>query len=174
MSDSASPPLYHIAMFSFSGTETAADVLRAVSHDPKFGTCEIEAKAVVVHHPVGRVELHEKGGAAIGATFGLVGAGIVGVVTGPVLVLAFLALGAIAGGIAGHFVARVLPKEDLEEIGESLPPDSSAVLAIVDAEHAECLVDLFRERGARVLDVPVETDLEDAIREGITHHVTRA
>jgi uncharacterized membrane protein len=164
---------YHITMFSFEGVDTAARVLREVKSEPAFEGCEIEAEAVVAHHPDGRIELHEKGSAGVGATLGVVTAGLVGLVTGPVLLLGLVALGGIAGGIAGHFAGQILPPDDLKEVGESLPPDSSAILAVVDTEHAACLVGLFDAHGARILDVPVETDLASVIREGITHHVTR-
>ena len=169
----SSPVEYHITMFSFEGVDTATRILREVKSDPAFAGCEIEAEAVVAHHPDGRIELHEKGGAAVGATLGIVTAGIVGLVTGPVLLLGLIALGGVAGGIAGHFVGQILPPEDLKEVGESLPPGSSAVLAVVDTAHAARLVALFDAHGARILDVPVETDLGSVIREGITHHVTR-
>lgn len=173
MSDLTRAAPYHVMMFSFNGVETAPRVVREIKMEPDFDGCEVEAEALVAHHADGRIELHEKGGAAVGATLGIVTAGIVGVVTGPVLVLGLIAIGGIAGGIAGHFAGQILPQEDLKEVGESLPRDSSAVLAVVDAAHAECLAGLFQAQGARILDVPVEADLTSAVREGITHHITK-
>lgn len=164
---------YHITMFSFDGVGTAARVFHDVRTEPDFTTCEIEADAIVAHHADGSIEFHEKGSAVVGATLGVVTAGIVGVVTGPVLLLGLVAIGGIAGGLAGHFAGQVLQPEDLKDVGRSLPPDSSAVLAVVDAGHAQCLVDLFEAHGARILDVPVETDLASVVREGITHRVRR-
>lgn len=164
---------FHITMFSFDGAGTASRVLREVKAEPDFATCEIEADAVVAHRADGSIEFHEKGSAVVGATLGVVTAGIVGVVTGPVLLLGLVAIGGIAGGLAGHFAGQVLPPEDLKEVGRSLPPDSSAVLAVVDTAHAQCLVDLFEAHGARILNVAVETGLSSMVREGITHGVRR-
>jgi hypothetical protein len=67
----------------------------------------------------------------------------------------------------------VIPPEDLRKVGESLPPGSSAYLAIVDEAHAEGIASAFAAEGARVVNIPVETELANVIREAITHRVTR-
>src|SRR5688500_3329851 len=111
-------PRYHIAMYSFDGVNTAAEVVRRIRGEEGFEGCEVEAEALVAHHGDGRVELHERGGAAVGATFGAVTAGILGLVTGPVFLLLMVAAGGIAGGLAGHFAGQVLQEDDLKEVGE--------------------------------------------------------
>jgi hypothetical protein len=58
-------------------------------------------------------------------------------------------------------------------VGESLPPESSAYVAVVDSVHADQLASAFAAEGARVLNMPVETDMSSVIREAITGHVRR-
>jgi uncharacterized membrane protein len=84
-----------------------------------------------------------------------------------------LLVGAVVGGVAGHFVGKMLPEEDLKRVAENLPPDSSAYLAVVDSDHADAVAGAFADEGARVLNIPIETELASAIREGITHSVVR-
>jgi uncharacterized membrane protein len=81
--------------------------------------------------------------------------------------------GAVAGGLAGHFAGQILPGEDLRQLGESLPPGSSAYVVLVQRSHADAVAGLFEEEGARIVNVPVETEVSSVIREAITHRVTR-
>jgi uncharacterized membrane protein len=170
---SESRTAYHLVMFTFDGIETARAVHDRLREEGALDGVEIEADAVVSRDRDGKVELHERGSAGVGAALGIVTAGIVGFVTGPVLLLAMVAVGGLVGGIAGHFAGQILPPDDLREIADSLRPGSSAYLAVVDSPHAEAIVAAFAAEGARILDVPVETEISSVLREGISHRVTR-
>jgi hypothetical protein len=43
----------------------------------------------------------------------------------------------------------------------------------VQRSHADAVAGLFEEEGARIVNVPVETEVSSVIREAITHRVTR-
>lgn len=164
---------YHVVMASFDGVEAAVEAVRRLRAEGAFAGLEVEAEAVLSRDGEGRLRVHEKGSEAIGAVFGVATAGLVGLVTGPVVLLAMVVAGALAGGIAGHFAGQAIPPEDLRRVGASLPPGSSAWLAVVDRSHAAALAARFDAAGARTLDVAVETELSSAVREGITHQVVR-
>ncbi len=167
------PARYHLVMSSFDGTDTAANVLRRLRAEHAFAGCEIEGEALVSRDVSGEVHYHERGAAGVGAAFGAATAGIVGLVGGPVILLLMLAVGGVAGGVAGHLAGQVLPREDLRAVGESLPPGSSAYLALVDAAHAGCVAGNFEAEGARILNVPIELELSCAIREAVTGSIRR-
>lgn len=166
-------PAYDVVMFSFTGTQSAARVLAKLKEENVLEGCEIEGEALISRDAAGQVHWHERGGAGVGATFGAVTAGMLGFVGGPVFLLIMLVAGGVMGGLAGHFAGQLLPTEDLRKVGASLPPGSSAYLALVDAAHAEGLAEAFAAEGARIVNIPVETELASVIREAITHHVTR-
>lgn len=162
------PVAYHMVMFSFDGTETAAGVVKRLKAEDALAECEIEGEALISHEASGEVHFHEKGAAGIGAAFGAATAGVLGLVGGPVILLLMVAAGGIAGGVAGHFAGQFVPPEDLREVGESLPPDSSAYLAVVDASHADGLSRVFAAEGARVLNVPIRSELSCVLHETLT------
>jgi uncharacterized membrane protein len=168
------PALYDVVMLSFDGVNRASQVLHMLKAEKALDGCEIEGEAVVSRDESGQVHLHERGAFGVGATFGAVTAGVIGFVGGPVLLLLMVVAGGVAGGIAGHFAGQILPHDELQSVGESLPPGTSAYLALVDAAHAECIADAFAAEGARVITIPVETDVSNVIREAITHRVRRA
>lgn len=168
------PAVYDVVMLSFEGEKRASEVLHKLRAEKALEGCEIEGEAVVSRDEAGQVHLHERGSFGVGATFGAITAGVIGFVGGPVLLLLMVVAGGLAGGIAGHFAGQILPTDELRRVGESLPPGSSAYLALVDAAHAESITDTFAAEGARAITIPVETDVSNVIREAITHRVSRA
>ena len=167
------PAAYDVVMVSYDGVNAAAEAVARVKAAGGLEGCEIEGEALISRDAAGQVHLHERGSAGLGATFGAVTAGLIGVVTGPLGLLVMVAAGGIAGGIAGHFAGQVIPPEDLRRVGEELPPGSSAYLTIVDAAHADGVAAAFEHEGGRVLNIPVETGFASVVREAITHRVTR-
>jgi uncharacterized membrane protein len=164
---------YHLLMATFPGREDAARILDRLRIEGALEMCEIEGEALIWRDEDGRIHVQEKGAAGIGATFGAAAGGILGLVTGPVGLLLMVVGGALAGGIAGHFAGQAISVEDLREVAESLPAGSSAYIAVVDTEHAAGVAARFEREGARVLDVPVVTELSSAIREGVTGRIAR-
>lgn len=166
-------PQYHVVMLAFEGTGRAAEMLDQLHTEGAFADCEIEGSSVVWRDEDGKVHVHEKGGAGIGAAFGTAAATIVGVVTGPVFLPILLIVGALAGGVAGHFAGQIVPEDDLRRAGESLRPGTSAFIAVVDTLHARKVIEAFGDEGDLLIDEPLETELSNAIREGILHEVRR-
>jgi uncharacterized membrane protein len=167
------PSRYHLVMCSFDGTDTASEVLHRLRAAQTLAGCEIEGEAVVSHDAAGKVHFHEKGAAGVGAAAGATAGGVLGLVGGPVVLPIMLVAGALVGGVAGHFMGQALPQEDLREVGESLPPGSSAYIALVDTAHADGVASAFAAEGARILNMAVETELSGAIREAVTHRIRR-
>lgn len=167
------PAGYHLVMGSFEGTGRAAEAVERLREQGALQGCEIEGEALVSHDAAGRVHHHEKGSAGMGAAAGATAAGLIGLVGGPVVLPLMLVAGALVGGVAGHFMGQVIPQEDLQEVGEALPRESSAYIVLVDRLHAGAVAEAFAAEGARVLNMPIQTELTAAIREAVTHRITR-
>lgn len=159
------PPAYHLVMCSFDGTDAAARALDRLRSAGTLTDCEIEGEALVSRSASGKIHWKEKGSTGIGAAVGATAMGIVGLVGGPVILPIMVVVGAVAGGVAGHFAGLVLSPDDLREVAGSCPLDSSAYLGLVDTAHAAAVGEAFAAEGARVLDLPIRTDLSNAIHE---------
>jgi len=166
-------PRYDVVMFSFSGIDTAAKVLSRIKDEGKLDECEIEGEVLITRAPPGTVPFRAHGAAGVGAGFGAAAGSLVGMSAGPVGIVLLLIAGGLVGGVTGYFAGRAFDREDLRKVAEAVPPGSSAYLAVVDAGHADGLTDAFAAEGAAVLNIPVETELASALREAITHRVTR-
>lgn len=164
---------YHVLMVSFEGRKTASEIVDRLKGEGAFRECEVEAEAFVWRDEDGKVHLHERGGAGAGAAFGATAMGIVSILGGPLVVPLMMIAGGVAGGVAGHLIGKIIPEDDLRRVGDSLQPGSSAYIAIVDHAHANVCARAFDSEAKSILNVPVETELSNVIREGIAGEIVR-
>ena len=95
---------------------------------------------MAVHNAGGKVKIEETGdvGGKKGAKQGAIAGGLVGLIFPPSIVVS-AAVGAGAGGLWGKVRDKGFKDEDLKEIGNSLPPGSSAIIAIAEDRMVEQL-----------------------------------
>ena len=164
--------IYNILVFSFTDTHTADEVVNELKASQKLGGYKIVAEAVVIREADGSVHVHEPGEGGKGATIGAVVGGAIGLLGGPVGVLWLAAAGGALGGVAGHFVGRSIPADDLKKIGEQLQPNSSAFLALVEDTDAEAVVNSMSGVNANVVTVTLGDELSGTIAQAIEADVT--
>jgi uncharacterized membrane protein len=95
---------------------------------------------VAVHTADGKVKIEETADPS-GKTWGKRGAiagGVVGLIFPPSIIASAL-VGGAGGGIWGKLRDKGFKDEDLKAIGESLPPGSSAIIAIAEDRVVERL-----------------------------------
>jgi uncharacterized membrane protein len=160
--DKGSSAVYNILAFTFAGQDTARETLDDVKASGALEGYEIVAQAWVSQNEQGNVHIHEPGRGGVGATIGAVGGGLLALIGGPVGVLALAASGATIGGVAGH-LHRLIPKEDLDEIGEALKPDSSAFLLLLEDKYSEAVVKSMSGYKANVVTLTVGDELSGQI-----------
>jgi len=175
--------VYNILAFMFKGTNTASDILKQAKADHAFKGEKILAQAVVEHDAKGKIHIHEPGHGEIGAVVGgVVGggleavaggavatevavvagsaaAGLLALMGGPVGLLVWVAAGALIGGVAGQYLGRPISKGDLEQIGQAMPPDTSAILALIEDKESEGLVKSMKGYNAQVVTLTVGDEL---------------
>ena len=122
-------------------SEDAADAalkdFRAMHRE---GSIELIDAAVAVHTADGKVKIEETADPS-GKTWGKRGAiagGLAGLIFPPSIIAGAL-VGGAGGGIWGKVRDKGFKDEDLKAIGESLPPGSSAIIAIAEDRVVERL-----------------------------------
>lgn len=161
--DSTSSAVYNILAFSFVGQKTAGETVKKIKGSGALDGYDIVAECVVEQDAKGKVHIHEPGHGGIGATVGAVTGGLLGLIGGPAGVLAMGAAGAAVGGTAGHYWGRVVPKSDLEELGEALKPDTSAMLLMLEDTESEGVIDSMSGYNASVVTLTVGDELSGEI-----------
>jgi uncharacterized membrane protein len=119
------------------GAEAALKDFRTMHRE---GSIDLIDAAVAVHTADGKVKIEETADPS-GKTWGKRGAiagGVVGLIFPPSIVAGAL-VGGAGGGIWGKIRDKGFKDEDLKAIGESLPPGSSAIIAIAEDRVVERL-----------------------------------
>jgi uncharacterized membrane protein len=123
------------------GTERgAADALKAFQSAQRAGAIDLIDAAVIVHGTDDKVTFHETADPS-GKTWakrGAIAGGLVGLIFPPSIIASAAVAGA-AGGVWGKVRDKGFKDEELRDIGTSLPPGSSAIIAIAEDRVVEQL-----------------------------------
>jgi uncharacterized membrane protein len=138
MSSSSSTMEVFIAAY---GTEEGAGAaLKDFRAAERAGSIDLIDAAVIVHKAEGKVKFEETGdpsGKKMAKRGAIVG-GLVGLIFPPSIIASAVVVGG-AGGVWGKIRDKGFKDEDLKAIGESLPPGSSAFIAIAEDRVVEQL-----------------------------------
>jgi len=155
------PTDYNVVAFVFDSEELADGISKDVEANFILDKYHIVAKSVVTKDKNGEVHFHGPSGHGHqGAAAGFVTGGVLGLLGGPVGLLAFSVGGAVVGGIAGHFhTGHSLHQDDLQAFGDALQNNNSAFLVLAgsaDTDNVKLSMDGYH---ATVVTLPVGEDL---------------
>ena len=163
MSDSQ----YYVVLAVFDTDEAgieAYEELREAENDKKLA---LENSVVVSKDDDGKIHIKEQAEktakqAGIGALIG----GALGILAGPPGVVALGALGGAIGGLSAKLDDAGFSDARLERLGERLPVDKAAIVAVTDFEDKEQLIAEFEKRGAKVGVEDLPRDFKEILEGG--------
>jgi uncharacterized membrane protein len=119
------------------GAAAAVKDFQAAQRD---GAIDLIDAAVIVHTAGGKVEIEETADPSgkKWAKRGAIAGGVVGLIFPPSIIVSAV-VGGGAGGVWGKIRDKGFKDADLKEIGNSLPPGSSAVIAVAEDKMVEQL-----------------------------------
>ncbi len=125
---------------SYGSEDEAAAALKAFQSAERSGAIDLIDAAVIVHTLDDKVKFDETADPSgkKWAKRGAIAGGIVGLIFPP-SIIASAAVGGGAGGLWGKIRDKGFKDEDLREVGESLPPGSSAIIAVAQDRMIEQL-----------------------------------
>ena len=134
----------------YDDREMASQVLSEVKESASDDTLEIRNAAVLVKDEQGKVQLTESEdvGPGRGALFGAITGGLIGLLAGPAGAVVGAVAGAATGGITGALVDMGFSNDQLRDLQESMPANSSALIILIEHTWVDKLMDeLERQRG---------------------------
>src|SRR4051795_8209345 len=125
---------------AFDNENEAGEALKDFKTMDREGSIELIDAAAIVHGADGKVRFEETADPSgkKWAKRGAIAGGLVGLIFPPTII-ASAVVGGAGGGVWGKIRDKGFKDEDLKEIGESLPPGSSAIIAIAEDHVIERL-----------------------------------
>jgi uncharacterized membrane protein len=153
-----------LVVAAFTDEGGAGKALKQLKEAQKDRLVGIRDAAVLHRDEQNKLHISETGdmsggkGAAIG---GVIGAAV-GLITGPGALITGAA-GAAIGGLAAKLRDSGFPDERLREIGASLKPGTSALVAVIEHTWVLQVEQDLREFGAQVVTEAVKADIADQL-----------
>jgi uncharacterized membrane protein len=157
-----------IIVAAFQEEDAADDALKALKEAKKEKLISIDNAAVIRKDEGGKLHIKETAdmGGGKGAGVGALVGGAIGLLAGPLGVAAGSALGATVGGITAKLYDGGFKDERLEEIGGSLEPGTSAIIAVIEHRWVADLERELAEEGANVMTSALAADIAKQLQKG--------
>jgi uncharacterized membrane protein len=125
---------------TYDSEDGAAEAAKAFKGAQRDGAIDLIDAAVIVHTADGKVKFDETADPSgkKWAKRGAIAGGVVGLIFPPSIILS-AAVGGGAGGVWGKVRDKGFKDADLKEIGNSLPPGTSAIIAVAEDRMVEQL-----------------------------------
>ncbi len=153
---------------AFQQEDAADNALDMIVRAKKDRLVKIREAAVVRRDTGGKLHIKERGdlstgaGAASGATMGAV----IGLFGGPLGALVGGAVGGAIGGLAARLVDTGIPDKRLHQIGESLQPGTSAIIAMIEHTWVDEFESQLKQSGADILAAAISEDVRNQLAAG--------
>ncbi len=155
--------MLHMIVFAMPSVDGAYVMRDALDDLRSFDLVDVKDAAVVEHHHDGSVRVRQ--------AFDLIGAGVLGgVAWGAFIGVIFLtpwlgmALGGIAGALAGKFTDIGIDDNFIREVGEQIQPGHSALFLLIDNWESSKALRLLADFDATITRTTMPPDEEDRLR----------
>jgi uncharacterized membrane protein len=156
-----------LVVAAFTNEEKAEEVLKSLKNLQKEKVIFLVNAAVMTKDDKGKVSMKETQdvGAGKGAIFGAIAGGLVGLIGGPVGVVVGAAAGAATGGVAANRIDMGFPDDTLKELQETLTPGSSAIVALIQHEWVDRVVEELEKEQASLFRQSLKEEIVAQLEE---------
>ncbi len=157
-----------IIIAAFQEEDAADQALKALKEAKREKLISIDNAAVIRKDDDGKLHIKETAdmGGGKGAGVGALVGGAIGLLAGPLGVAAGSALGAAVGGITAKLYDGGFKDDRLRQIGTSLEPGTSAIIAVIEHRWVAELERELAEEGAEVTTAALAADIAEQLQKG--------
>lgn len=157
-----------IIVAAFQEEDAADQALSTLKEAKREKLISIDNAAVIKKDDDGKLHIKETAdmGGGKGAGIGALVGGVIGLIAGPPGVVAGGALGAAVGGLTAKLYDGGFKDERLRQIGTSLEPGTSAIVAVIEHRWVADLERELAEVGADVATAALAADIADQLKKG--------
>jgi uncharacterized membrane protein len=151
---------------AFMDKDKADEALKDLRRLERQGIFRVLNAAVIERDEAGNTKLRETEdvGAARGALFGAVAGGLVGLLGGPAGAIVGAAAGATTGAVAARQIDMGFSDDYLKELQESLEPGSSAIIALVEHEWVERVIEALAKFEGKLFQKALKAEIAEQLK----------
>jgi uncharacterized membrane protein len=151
---------------AFKVKDKADEALKDLKRLERQGIFNVVNAAVLEMDKEGNTRLRETQdvGAARGALFGAIAGGLIGLIGGPGGAIVGAAAGAATGGVAARQIDMGFSDAYLREIQESLEPGSSAIIALVEHEWVDRVIEALAKFEGRLFQQALKAEIAEQLK----------
>ena len=169
----AEPTKSTLIAIRFDEPLMAQEMLLAFARLVKQGAVEMEDAAIVLKDTDGKIRLQQTRDVMAGqgaASGGWVGA-LVGIIGGPVGILAGGALGAAAGGLFAKLRDYGIDNDEMKEMGEKLSRGEAALFVLLESYDVSAVAMEMRRFDGRLFHSTADEAIQNRFRDELAHDV---
>ena len=157
-----------IIVAAFQEEDAADEALKTLKEAKREKLISIDNAAVIRKDEGGKLHIKETAdmGGGKGAGVGVLVGGAIGLLAGPLGVAVGSALGAAVGGVTAKLYDGGFKDDRLREIGSSLQPGTSAIVAVIEHRWVADLEKELAEEGADVMTAALAEDIAEQLQKG--------
>jgi uncharacterized membrane protein len=153
----------NLVVITFDNAEEAGRVRESLRSLEHAGRLSLDDSAVVVKDAEGKI--HVKNQMDRGVAVGAVGGGALGLLLASIFFpLAGLIAGAALGAVVGKLADTGVDKKFVQEVGDALKPDSSAIFVISREADPAAVVAALKPYKGEVFQSSLPTESEEELR----------
>lgn len=150
---------YHLVAVKFVGQKRAEQVVDLVRKQERAGGYDVKAWAVVEVDDKGKAHVSQSGHGGWGTAIGAGTGALLGLIGGPVGLLAWALGGALVGGLAGKFGGHQFDSDTLKAIGDTMEPNSSGIILVIEDKMVEKVANELGAEGGSLVTVTLGDQL---------------
>lgn len=155
-----------LVIAAFKDEKAADEALKELKRAKWAGLIGIQDAAVIRRDKKNKLHVKETGdwGGGKGAVVGGLVGGAIGLLAGPIGLIGVA--GAVIGGLSAKLRDSGFSNERLQKIGEALPPETSAIIAVIEHKWVAEMEKEMQEAGADVITQEISADIATQLEEG--------
>ena len=157
---------YAVIVATFRDEKDADKALDNLKAERKEKSFTIQDAAIIKKDASGKLHVKEtadlSGGK--GAGIGLILGAAIGLIGGPIGLVAWGAGGALVGGIAAKLHDSGIKNEELLKIGSDMPPESSALVVVIDPNWTSPIEKELAAAGAQVSTTAIAAEIAERLQ----------
>jgi uncharacterized membrane protein len=161
------PNPYTVLAFCFSDKSRADEVMKELKAAKVFEANQVVATAVVEVDKHGKAQVHQHGRGGVGAATGIMAGEALALLGGPAGLLVWAVAGGAIGGAVGHFVDRAFTKDDLAQLKDQMPPNSSAILTMAKDADTDRITAALQPYQAAVVTLVLGEEAAGAVDQSV-------